>query len=132
MTYPQDPYQQQPGYDPYAQQPSPYGPNPYGADPYGQQFGYGAYPGYGGYPAPPGTNGLAVGAMITSIFGLFCYGVPALIGAILGHAALSQVKRTGQSGQGMALAGVIIGWIGFALWLAFLILYVSLGLSETV
>jgi hypothetical protein len=32
--------------------------------------------------------------------------------------ALSQIKRTGEGGRGMALAGTIIGWVG----LGFLIL----------
>jgi hypothetical protein len=37
-------------------------------------------------------------------------GCTALVGAILGHVALGQIKRTGQGGRGLAVAGVAIGW----------------------
>ena len=36
-------------------------------------------------------------------------------GAIMGHISLGQIKRTGEKGYGMALAGVIVGWVGVAL-----------------
>ena len=32
-------------------------------------------------------------------------------GIICGHLALGQIKRTGESGHGLALAGTIIGWV---------------------
>ena len=71
---------------------------------------------YGAYPARK-TNGLAVASLILSIVG-FLWLLPligSLAGAIMGHIALGQIKRTGESGRGMALAGVIIGWAGVAL-----------------
>lgn len=34
------------------------------------------------------------------------------IAAIMGHIALRQIKKTGQRGRALALAGVIIGWLG--------------------
>jgi hypothetical protein len=84
-----------------------------------------AYGGYGGYGAVPGTyyapqpktNGLAIGAMSTAIVGaalLFCYGggLPlGIIGAILGHVSRRQIRARGEGGDGMALAGIIIGWV---------------------
>ncbi|MDI1460176.1 DUF4190 domain-containing protein [Catellatospora sp. KI3] len=98
-----------------------------------------AHPGYPGYPAAypygyayvpsRGTNGMAVGAMVTAIVGAvtFCwlYGIPGLIlgpiGAILGHVARRRIRTTGEEGDGMALAGVIIGWIVTGLSLLLLI-----------
>ena len=91
-----------------------------------------AYGGYGGYGASPGgyypayvpqvkTNGMAIGSMVTAIVGatlLFCYGAGlplGLVGAILGHVARRQIRERGDSGDGMALAGVIVGWIAFAI-----------------
>ena len=56
-------------------------------------------------------------SLILSIVG-FLWLLPligSLAGAIMGHIALGQIKRTGESGRGMALAGVIIGWAGVAL-----------------
>jgi hypothetical protein len=92
-----------------------------------------AVPGYGapGYGAPYGygqpmmiakpTNGMAVAAMVVSIVGiagLCAYGVGGLIGivgAILGHVARRQIRERGEQGDGMALAGIIVGWIATGL-----------------
>jgi hypothetical protein len=34
-----------------------------------------------------------------------------LAGAVVGHSALRRIKKTGQPGRGIALAGVILGWV---------------------
>jgi hypothetical protein len=34
-----------------------------------------------------------------------------LAGAVFGHSALRRIKETGQPGRGIALAGVILGWV---------------------
>lgn len=49
------------------------------------------------------TNVLAIIGLILAIF------FP-LVGAIVGHVALSQIKKTGEDGRGLALAAVIVGW----------------------
>lgn len=126
---PPDPYgQQQPPFDPYGQPqqtpPDPYSvpqPNPYTQpNPYAQPTTaipssvppspYG--PGYGGYAvmAAPPQNTMALTSMILSLAGILLL-VTAPIGAILGHVALKQIKQTGESGEGMAKAGIIVGWI---------------------
>jgi hypothetical protein len=127
----------QPGYgqpyDPSGQQPysDPSGQQPYSAPP---GYGYpqqGGYPGYG-YPTPvmvaaARNNGLAIASMVVSLAGaalLFCYGfggVAGLVGAILGHVARRQVTRRGENGGGMALAGIIVGWVVFALGIVIVI-----------
>lgn len=85
--------------------------------PAGYGTGYG-YPGYG-YPvmvAKP-TNGMAIASMVVSIFGavgLCGYGIGGyigIVGAILGHVARRQIRERDESGDGMALAGIITGWI---------------------
>ena len=99
-----------------AQQPAPvYG---YSAPQYGQPqpYGYGQ-PG----PVRP-TNTLALVSMILSIAGAFL--PTAIPGIITGHIALSQIKRTGDNGRGMALAGVIVGYALTGAWLAIGIIYV--------
>ena len=35
-----------------------------------------------------------------------------LVGVITGHVGLSQIKRTGEGGQGMAITGLILGYLG--------------------
>ena len=94
------------------------GPGPqYGYPPYGQ-YAYGTpY----GYAPPKSTNGMAVASLVTSIAGvltLFCYGVgiiAGIVGAILGHVARRRIRESGQDGAGLALSGIIIGWIATGL-----------------
>lgn len=74
-----------------------------------------------GYPPPRPTNGLAIAALI------FAFVFP-LLGIILGHVARSQIRRTGEGGAGMALAGLIISYISCAIGLIFLF-FVLLGLA---
>ena len=99
-----------PGNDPY----QPYGQpsGQYGQQPYGQPV-----PPYG-YPATPSTNGMAIASLVTSIISLTaCLGATGIIGAILGHVAKGQIRQRNEQGGGMATAGIIIGWIGFGLFL---------------
>ena len=124
--YGQNPYGQ-PGYEqPYGQQP--YDPNAYGQQPYPQpgydqnpygaypQPGYGQpYPGYGQpYPAPRGTNTMAILALV---FGILV----APLGLVFGFVARSQIKKTGEDGDGLALAGIIIGGIFTLLFIAYIV-----------
>ena len=42
----------------------------------------------------------------------------ALLAAIItGHVALTQIKKSGESGRGLALAGTIVGYLTIALWI---------------
>ncbi|MFM9372019.1 DUF4190 domain-containing protein [Streptomyces sp. Da 82-17] len=70
------------------------------------------------YGPAPTTNGLAVTSMV---LGILCILPP--LGLVLGLVALSQIKRTGQRGKGMAVAGVTLSSIGTA----FIVLALSLG-----
>ena len=73
-------------------------------------------------------SGLAVASFVTSIAlvflsaGLFCF-----IGSILGHVSLSKLKKAGSSeNRGLAVAGVIIGWVSTVLAWIFLIGFIAL------
>jgi hypothetical protein len=93
--------------------------------------GFAAPPGYGSRTQPQ-TNGLAVAALVCSVAGIVA-GFTFPVGAILGHVALKQLRERGESGAGLAKAGIIIGWIGTALMLAFVVLLIALfaqGLSQ--
>ena len=74
-------------------------------------------------PAQP-TSGLAIGAMICGIAEIFTLGFAAIPAVILGHLARAQIKRTGERGDGMAIAGLILGYLGIAGWL-FIILTIA-------
>ena len=67
-------------------------------------------------PTGPGNNVLAVLALV---FGLMGGGAVAIV---LGHMARAQIRRTGESGDGMAIAGLVLGYIGLAVLVAYLVL----------
>jgi Domain of unknown function (DUF4190) len=96
-----DPYGQQPGYggyqDPYAAPGSPASGAPYGQQPYPQ-----GYPQYG--TPTPGTNTVAILSLIFAF-------VFAPVGIILGHVAKKQIKQTGEQGDGLATAGLVLSYI---------------------
>jgi len=59
-------------------------------------------------PGDTSLNRLAVASLITSIVGL------GVLGVTFGHAARRQIRRTGQRGRGIALGGLIVGYLGVA------------------
>ena len=70
-------------------------------------------PGYSGASSTPGTNGLAIASFICSFLGGASGGIGAIVGIVLGVIALNQIKKSGQGGRGLALAGITVG----AVWL---------------
>ena len=129
-----------------------------GANPSGQMApsaGY-TYPttayagGYAGYGVPPTgpyvvypqpkTNGMAVASMVVSIVGavlLICYGVGGLlgaVGAVLGHIARRQIRERSEGGDGMAVAGIVVGWVAFGLAIivvGFFVALIAVALNAT-
>lgn len=55
------------------------------------------------------TNTLAIIALISAMAGVATF-VFAPIGAVLGHVATGQIRRTGQAGAGLARAAIVVGW----------------------
>ncbi|MCM0674220.1 DUF4190 domain-containing protein [Micromonospora phytophila] len=118
---PVDPYAAQPG----SGQPAAYPPGAYppGAYPPGA-YPPPAYPNYG-YAPPQKTNGLAIAALVLALVGLAsCITAP--VGAILGHVARKQIQQTGEGGEGMAKAAIIVGWILTGLFVLLILFYVAL------
>lgn len=75
-----------------------------------------AAPPQGNWQAPPavtqhvyvqnaGTNSMAVASFVC---GFLC----SLLAVVFGHIALSQISRSGESGRGLAIAGLVLGYIG--------------------
>jgi len=84
-----------------------------------------AAPQYTAAPARP-TNTMSIISMIASIVGIFTFGVLCILGIILGHISLSQIKRTGENVRGMSITGLIVGYIGIAGWIIGLLLFLAL------
>ena len=73
------------------------------------------------YPPPaPSTSGAAIVSLIFSLLGLlgFLPFIGSIVGIIAGNSAKSDIRnRLGQvTGEGLAQAGVILGWLGLGLW----------------
>lgn len=60
----------------------------------------------------PRTNGMAVASMVLGI--LWIYGIGAILALVFGYSAKSQIDQSGgtQTGRGMAVAGIVLGWVG--------------------
>ncbi|WP_264067887.1 peptidylprolyl isomerase [Mycolicibacterium komossense] len=87
---------------------------PYPGEPYaGQPYPGQPYPGQSPYPQPPypppyagprPTNAMAIASIV-------CAFVLAPLGVIFGHISLSQIKKSGEDGRGLAIAGLIVGYL---------------------
>lgn len=91
-------------------------------------------------PPPRKSEQLALLSLIFSVLGLcgFCCGffmTAAIAGIICGHIALSRIKADPElEGHGLAMAGLIIGYVAVAGWLTWILLFGGLavlqGISE--
>jgi len=80
------------------------------------------------------TNGLAIASLACGL-AQFVFGPLATIPAIVfGHMARHQIKRTGEQGAGLALAGLILGWATVILGIVLIVvagLAMSVGMNGT-
>ena len=109
----------------YAQQPHTYGQlHAYGQSTPAYGAPYGAAPAYPGYATGGKTNSLAIVSLVSSLVGIFIIPlIGSIVGIITGHMALGQIKRTGENGRGLALAGTIVGYVGVAFAILGIILF---------
>jgi hypothetical protein len=70
--------------------------------------------------ASPPTNGLAIGSLVAGVFWMWWVG--SVVAIVLGHVALRQIARSGQSGRGLAITGLVLGYGALAL-LAFVLAF---------
>jgi hypothetical protein len=78
-------------------------------------------------PYPPQANGLAIASLVLGIVSLAtCNCLTAIPGIILGHMGLGQIRRSGgtQTGRGMALGGLVMGYIGLGLVFVLIAVYI--------
>jgi len=61
------------------------------------------------------TNGMAIASLVSGILGLtMCAGVGSVFALIFGYIGRGQIKRSQgtEGGSGMAMTGIVLGWIG--------------------
>lgn len=67
---------------------------------------------------PPPFNSLAVASLVCGLAEIPTLGVTALPAVILGNMARRQIRETGERGDGLAVAGLVLGWIVVACFLS--------------
>jgi len=85
--------------------------------------------------AQPKTPAGAIWSLVLGILGLICFGPLAAIPAVIcGHITLGRIKRSGGelTGNGMALAGLITGYVGIALMLIWLPMMAAIAIPSFV
>lgn len=70
----------------------------------------------------PATEGLAIASMVLGIVWVFWIG--SILAVIFGHVALRNIKRNQTGGRGMAITGLVLGYIG----VGFLVLPIVLAI----
>lgn len=92
-------------------------------------------PVYGGYAGPMAapTNTLAIISLVLSICSfLFCPFLLAIAGVICGHIARGQIRRMGQGGSGIAMAGIIIGYVNIGISVLFIFGFIVIAILSSI
>ena len=71
------------------------------------------------------TNGFAIASLVLGILWLLWIG--SVLAVIFGHISLGQIHRTGEAGRGLAIAGLVLGYVGIAIFVAALIGSLAVG-----
>jgi Domain of unknown function (DUF4190) len=82
------------------------------------------------------TNGLAITSLVLGIGGFFisCLGLVAwILALVFGYRARTQIDETGgeQKGRGMAVAGIVLGWVGIGLSVLALIVIIIVAAADS-
>jgi hypothetical protein len=114
---PGQPYSGQPYHGSWS--PPPARPGPYGP---GGPYGYAMVP-------QTSTNGMAIASMVLGI--VWIYWIGSVLAIVFGHISLNQIKRNPyQTGRGMAIAGLVLGYIGLTTLTLFIVVMIAAGSSS--
>lgn len=101
--------------DPFQQRPAPAGPPP-PPTPAGPPSAYPAQPQVANYQYVQvgRTSGLAIASMVLGI--VWIYWVGSILAIVFGHIAISQMRKDETlRGRGMAIAGLVLGYVGLGI-----------------
>jgi uncharacterized membrane protein len=76
------------------------------------------------YQPPMSTNSLARASMILGVAEFFSMGLTAIPAVICGHIAKREMRLTGQRGDGLATAGLVLGYMAIIFWAVIVVLAV--------
>jgi len=74
-------------------------------------------------PVAQTTSGYAIASFVLGLAGCGCAFVGSLVAIVLGHVALAEIKKSeGRlGGRGLAIAGLVLGYVGLAAWIVYCI-----------
>jgi uncharacterized membrane protein len=76
------------------------------------------------YQPTASTNSLARASMILGVAEFFSMGLTAIPAVICGHIAKREMRLTGQRGDGLATAGLVLGYMAIIFWAVIIVLAV--------
>ena len=81
-------------------------------------------------PVSSGTNGFAIASLVLGI--LWISWIGSILALVFGYIAKSQINRSGgaQGGRGLAIAGIVLGWIGIATLILYIVFVVVAVANE--
>ena len=82
-------------------------------------------------PSGPTTNGFAIAALVLGIVGGFmCIGW--ILALVFGYIARNQIDASDgrQGGRGMAVAGIVLGWVWFGLIAAYFVILIVASIAS--
>lgn len=68
---------------------------------------------------------MAIAGFILGLLGIV--GISAILGIVFGSVALGRIRRTGQPGRGLAIAGIVLGSCWLALYLMLILIGAAVG-----
>lgn len=76
------------------------------------------------------TNGLAIASMVLGI--VWIYWVGSVLALVFGYTARRQIDESDgrEGGRGMAIAGIVLGWVGVG-FLVLTLIFVVIGLTAS-
>jgi len=66
------------------------------------------------------TNGLAVASLVLGI--LWIYWIGSILALVFGYVAMIQIRERNQAGHGLAVAGIVLGWVGMGIGILTLVI----------
>jgi hypothetical protein len=74
------------------------------------------------------TSGYAIASLILGIAGFMFFPlVPSILAVVFGRKAQEEIRRGAATGDGLATAGIILGWVGIAVCAAGAVFFLLLA-----
>jgi Domain of unknown function (DUF4190) len=83
---------------------------------------------------PLQTDGMAIASLILGVIGLAtCFNITGVLAVIFGYVAKKKIRESNGTlgGDGLATAGLIIGWIDIAIMVLFIIFIIIVAITDT-